>query len=79
MTTPVLAGSDLQPRAVAEGLATLVAHIGEGDAELAGILREAQRRLEVLAWNRYAAHHNRRDARRTFHRHHKALMTIRAR
>jgi hypothetical protein len=79
MATPVLAASDIQPREVAEGLAALVAHIGDQDAELVGILRDAQRRLETLAWNRYAARHNRRDARRTFVRHHKALMPIRAR
>jgi hypothetical protein len=62
---------DIQPRALAEGLAALAAHIGEQDGEVVAILRDAQRRLEVVAWNRYAAHHNRLGSRRDFIRRHR--------
>jgi hypothetical protein len=78
MATPVLTGSDIQPRAVAEGLAALVAHIGDQDAELTAILRDAQRRLEALAWNRYAARTSRQCDRRRFIRRHAALLAQRA-
>jgi hypothetical protein len=62
---------DIQPRELAEGLAALAQHIGEQDGEVVAILRRAQRDLETLAWNRYAAHHNRLGERRDFIRRHR--------
>jgi hypothetical protein len=69
MSPPV---RDIQPRELAEGLAALAAQVGEQDGEVVSILRDAQRRLEIVAWNRYAMHHNRLGARRDFIRRHRA-------
>jgi hypothetical protein len=63
---------DTTPRALAEGLDHIATGIGEQDGEVAAILREAQRRLEIVAWNRYAQHHNRLGARLDFVRRHRA-------
>jgi hypothetical protein len=60
------------PQQLAEGLAALGQRIGEQDGEVVSILRRAQRELETLAWNRYAAHHNKLGARRDFVRRHRA-------
>jgi hypothetical protein len=68
---------DIQPRELADGLAALAAHIGEQDDEAAAILRDAQRRLEALAWNRYAAHMTRRSAGRDLVRRARQLMASR--
>jgi hypothetical protein len=62
---------DTAPRQLADGLAALVEHIGEQDSEVVSILRRAQRELEIVSWNRYAAHHNRLGTRRDFVRRHR--------
>jgi hypothetical protein len=63
---------DTTPRALAEGLDRLATGITEQDGEAAAILRTAQRQLEILAYNRYAAHHNRLGSQRDFIRRHRA-------
>jgi hypothetical protein len=63
---------DTTPRALAEGLDHIATVLAEQDAEAAAILRAAQRQLEILAYNRYAAHHNGLGARRDFIRRHRA-------
>jgi hypothetical protein len=63
---------DTTPRALAEGLDWLATVLAEQDGEVTSILRRAQRELETLAWNRYAAHHNKLGARRDFIRRHRA-------
>jgi hypothetical protein len=63
---------DIQPRELAEGLAALAQLCGEQDSEVVAILRRAQRELEIVAWNRYAAHHNKLGARRDFIRRHRS-------
>jgi hypothetical protein len=63
---------DTTPRALAEGLDLIATVLAEQDGEVVSILREAQRRLEICAWNRYAAHHNRQGQRRDFVRRHRA-------
>jgi hypothetical protein len=63
---------DTTPRALAEGLDHIATVLAEQDGEVVTILRRAQRDLEILAWNRYAAHHNRLGSRRDFVRRHRA-------
>jgi len=61
---------DIQPRELAEGMAALAELCGDQDSEVAAILREASQRLQIVAWNRYAAHHNRLCRRHGFVRRH---------
>jgi hypothetical protein len=78
MATPELTGSDIQPREVADLLRAMGDAVAEADREIAAILRDAQRRLEALAWNRYAARTSRQCDRRRFIRRHAALLAVRA-
>jgi hypothetical protein len=70
---------DTTPRALAEGLDRLATVLGEQDGEAAAILRRAQRELEALSWNRFAARTSRQCDRRRFIRRHAALLAVRAR
>jgi hypothetical protein len=78
MADVVLAGSDIQPRELADLLRAMGDAVTEADHEIAAILRDAQRRLEALAWNRYAARAGRQCDRRRFIRRHAALLRQRA-
>ena len=78
MATPVMTSSEIQPRELADLLGGMGNAALGADREIAAILRDAQHRLEALAWNRYAARHSRNAERRRFKRHHKALMPRRA-
>jgi hypothetical protein len=62
---------DTTPRALAEGLDHIATGIGEQDSEVVSILREAQRRLEIVAWKRYAMRYNRIGALRDYIRRHR--------
>jgi hypothetical protein len=68
-----MTSADIQPRALADLLRGMGDAALEADQEIGAILRDAQHRLEALAWNRYAAHVNRQSARQTFTRRHKGL------
>jgi hypothetical protein len=64
MATPVMAGSDIQPRAVAELLDRMVQATLEEDREVAQILGTARDSLHALAWNRWARHLSAQSTRR---------------
>lgn len=71
MAAPVLAEGDIQPRAVADLLDSMVQEIRDRDREVARILADARDRLRVLGSNRYAARLARECTHRRFVRRHK--------
>ena len=56
---------DTTPRALADGLDTLVQGLLEADRESAAVLATARDALRVISWNRWAAQVNARTARQT--------------